>query len=312
VNNGVQKLAGKSKNHEKRNRPIKVTIGVPAFNEEKTIKHLLRDIINQPMGNCDLQEIIVESSGSTDATNLRVAELIRHDSRIRLISGIKRGGKSSALNAILKKAKGEVVVFIDGDLVLRKGCIKALLRPLIRDETVGIVTGDVLSLVKMNNFFGFASQFIRELHHRLCMHLMNENVAPKVDGSFYAIRKQVLKAFPFYVVSDDEYASCCAQKKGYTIVYVPRAIVYANDPASFRSFIEWQKRMTLGQMYIRKHFNYTVPTTKASVILPVSVRLIGRYWKKPIQILTVIFLVSVSMILAQKTFARNEIPYIYG
>src|SRR3990170_849109 len=134
--------------------PVRVTAGIPAYNEEKTIKQLVRSVLDQPIDNCILEEIIVETSGSTDATNLKVAEAIRDDPRIRLIAGTERRGKSAALNAILQQARGEVVVFIDGDLVLKKSCIQALLRPLLRDEAVGISAGDVLPLVERNNFFG--------------------------------------------------------------------------------------------------------------------------------------------------------------
>ena len=292
--------------------PIKVTVGIPAYNEEKTIKQLLQSVLDQPMGNCTFEEVIVEASGSTDATALRVADTIKSNPKVKLVAGKRRRGKSAALNVILQQAKGEVVVFIDGDLVLRSGCIQTLLKPLLSDERVGIATGEAVPLVMRRNFFGFASRFVRELHCRLCTHLMDGNLTPKVNGSFYALRKEAVEKFPFHVVSDDEYASWCAQKKGYKIIYVPDAIVYAVDPVSFRSFIEWQKRTTLGQMYIKKYFNYTVPTTKASVLLPVSVKLIGRYRRKPLQILTLIFLLGISMILAVRTFVRNEIPYMYG
>ena len=292
--------------------PIKVTVGIPAYNEEKTIRQLLRDVLDQPMGNCVLEEIIVETSGSTDHTDLKVAEAIRDDSRIRLISGRERRGKSAALNAILHQAKGDVILFVDGDLILKRSCIQILLKPILSDERVGIATGEIAPIVEWNNFFCFASQFIRELHCKLCTHLTNGNMIPKVNGSFYAVRKKTIEKFPFHVISDDEYASWCAQKKDYKIVYMPDALVYASDPVSFKSFIEWQKRTTLGQMYIKRYFNYTVPTTKASILLPVSLKLIGRYWKKPLQIITLIFLIGVSLILAVKTFLQNEIPYVYG
>ncbi len=305
-------MCGHSERQDFLFRPIGVTVGIPAYNEEKTIKQLLQAVLDQPFGDSVLEEIIVETSGSTDATVLQVSEAIRSDPKIKLVARKERRGKSAALNAILQQAEGEVVLFIDGDLVLKRGCIRALLEPLLIDEAVGITTGETVPLVVCSNFFGFASRFIRELHCKLCTHLMNRDLAPKVNGSFYAIRRSIVKEFPFHVVSDDEYASWCAQNKGYKIIYVPNALVYASDPISFRSFIEWQKRITLGQMYIKKYFNYTVPTTKASVLLPVSLRLIGLYRKKPLQIMTLLLLLGISMILAVRTFVRNEIPYVYG
>jgi len=291
---------------------VRVSAGIPAYNEEKTIKQLLEAILSQPMKAIVLEEVIVETSGSTDATDAKVIEALEADSRIKLISGKKRKGKSATLNTILRHAKEDVVVFIDGDVVLGRSCVPVLIRPLLRDGKVGVASGKVMPIVERNDFFGFASRFIRELHHELCDYLTNRNVTPKVDGTFYAIRKNVVERFPSHVVSDDEYASWCAQNKGYRVVYVPEAVVYTKDPASLQDFVRWQKRITVGQMYIKRHLNYTVPTMKASILLPVSLKLIKKHWRETPHILTLISLVGISLILAFKTFLQHEIPYIYG
>jgi len=290
---------------------VRVSVGVPAYNEEETIQQLIKAILNQPFGGAALEEVIVETSGSTDATNVKVVGMLQMDSRIRLISGERRRGKSAALNTILQHAKGDVVVFIDGDVVLEEGCIPILIKPLLRNGKVGIASGNVMPLIRGNDFFVFMSRFIRELHHELCADLMRRKAAPKVNGTFYAIRKTMVTRFPFYVVSDDEYASWCAQIKGYRVVYVPDAVVYAKDPASYRDFIRWQKRIIAGQLYIKKYFDYTVPTMKASISLPVSLKLIKKYWKNFPHILTLALLAGISLILAFKMFFKCKIPYIY-
>jgi cellulose synthase/poly-beta-1,6-N-acetylglucosamine synthase-like glycosyltransferase len=141
---------------------------------------------------------------------------------------------------------------------------------------------------------------------------MKKNMTPKVDGSFYAIRKNVVGGFPFYVVSDDEYASLCAQNRGFVVVYVPEALVYAKDPNSFKAFIKWQQRITVGQMYIRKFFNYSVPTTKVSILFVISVKLIKKNWRNVLPILTLLSLVGISVIFAFKTFLQHKIPYVYN
>lgn len=291
---------------------VRVTAGIPAYNEEKTIKQLLRAIIAQKMYGSVLQEIFVDTSGSTDGTNNEVIDMLQEDPRIKLISGMKRLGKSEALNSILRQATGDLVVFIDGDVVLATDCISALISPLVRDEKVGVTSGRVLPLVKKDNIYGFASHFVRELHHELCTYLMKRNMTPKVDGSFYAIRKNVVGGFPFYVVSDDEYASLCAQNRGFVVVYVPEALVYAKDPNSFNAFIKWQQRITVGQMYIRKFFNYSVPTTKVSILFVISVKLIKKHWRNVLPILTLLSLVGISVIFAFKTFLQHKIPYVYN
>ena len=291
---------------------VRVSVGVPAYNEEKTIRQLLEAILSQPFTDATLEEVVVDTSGSTDASDIKVIEMIQVDSRIKLISEKKRIGKSAALNTILQHAVGEVMVFIDGDVVLGESCIPILIKPFLINKEAGVSSGNVMPIIEGNTFFDFMSRFIRELHHELCIFLMRKNIVPKVNGTFYAVRKVVVTSFPFYVVSDDEYASWCAQSKGYKVVYVPDAVVYTKDPISFRDFITWQKRIIAGQIYIKKHFDYIVPTMRPSILLPVSLKLVKKHWRKIPQILTITLLASVPLFLAFKMFFQRKIPYIYG
>jgi len=292
--------------------PAKISAGIPAYNEEKTIGQLLKTLLNQPMDDVVLEEVIVETSGSTDSTDTEVREMIRLDSRVKIISERRRRGKSATLDTILRHAEEEVVVFIDGDVFLGDNCVSALLKPLLSDNKVGVASGTVLSNMEENSFFGFLSHFIREQHCELCTHLTKRNMTPKVDGTFYAVRKSVVEGFPTHVVSDDEYASWRAQSKGYKVVYVPDAVVYTEDPSSFKGFIEWQKRIIAGQMYMKKHFRYVVPTTKASVLLPIFLKLTRKHWKRFHHILALLLLEFISLILSFRMIFQHKVPYIYG
>ncbi len=292
--------------------PAKISAGIPAYNEEKTIGQLLKTLLNQPMDDVVLEEVIVETSGSTDSTDTKVREMIQSDSRVKIISERRRRGKSATLDTILRHAEEEVVVFIDGDVFLGDNCVSALLKPLLCDNKVGVASGTVLSKMEENSFFGFLSHFIREQHCELCTHLTKRNMTPKVDGTFYAVRKSVVEGFPTRVVSDDEYASWRAQSQGYKVVYVPDAVVYTEDPSSFKGFIEWQKRIIAGQMYMKKHFRYVVPTTEASVLLPIFLKLTRKHWKRFHHILALLLLEFVSLILSFRMIFQHKVPYIYG
>jgi len=290
---------------------LTLTIGIPALNEEKTISDLLKAILQQRLDKVVLKEIIVNVSGSTDSTEAHVKAMVNVDSRIKLISSGKREGKASALNDILREAHSDILLFIDGDVVLEKDSISKLLKPFFQDDKVGICTGNTMPLKQKGDFFEFTSLFIRSLHHELGNYLMSRGLVPKVDGSFYAIRRDILNCFPQKVISDDEYASLLAQKKGYQIIYVANAMVYVRDPSSFDGFIEWQKRIISGQMYMKRHFNYRVPTMQASIVAYCWLTLWKRHKRKVFSIVTLLLLGSISFILAFITYLRNEVPYIY-
>lgn len=236
---------------------------------------------------------------------------MRADSRVKLISGTAREGKATALNAILEKAKGSVVVLIDADVVLEKHAIAKLTRPLLENEKIGISSGNTMPIEKNGNLFHFASLFIRSLHHELCAYLSHNGMIPKVNGSLYAIRRDIVDKFPRHVVSDDEYASWQAQKKGYRIVYVPDAMVYANDPSTLSGFLDWQRRTIVGQMYMKRHFNYQVPTLRVSLAVPSLFKLVKEHWRKVMSLLALAGLGGLCFLLAYITFLRNEVPYAY-
>lgn len=95
---------------------IKLSVGIPAFNERANIKKLLKSIIFQIQEGYSLLEIIVISDGSTDGMENEVVAL--GNSKIKLIKGLKRMGKSERLNQIMRMFKGEILFLLDADIVL--------------------------------------------------------------------------------------------------------------------------------------------------------------------------------------------------
>ena len=100
-----------------------ITVGVPTYNEQDSILGCLDSCLRQTRLP---DEIIVVASGCTDKTVQRVKEYQIAHPRIRLIIEEERKGKISAINKILKNAKGNLIVHTDGDVVLRDNSIEKL------------------------------------------------------------------------------------------------------------------------------------------------------------------------------------------
>lgn len=88
---------------------IKFSFIIPAYNAEKTIKRTLDSIACR----MDCYEAIVVENGSTDNTTAVVEDLIRSNSKIKLIHSDK--GVSKARNEGIKQASGEWISFVDAD-----------------------------------------------------------------------------------------------------------------------------------------------------------------------------------------------------
>jgi succinoglycan biosynthesis protein ExoA len=88
-----------------------VTVAIPCFNEEASIEACLRDVLAQDYRH-DRLEILIADGFSVDGTRAILSRLAAEDHRIRIIDNPERI-QAAGLNAILKIARGEVIVRMD-------------------------------------------------------------------------------------------------------------------------------------------------------------------------------------------------------
>lgn len=106
---------------------MKITCVIPAYNEEKTIGNIIRCVSDVEY----IDEIIVISDGSVDRTSF-----VSKSMGARTIELKSNRGKGAALSAGIESSNGDIIMFLDADLIgLNRGHIDALLLPVIRDET---------------------------------------------------------------------------------------------------------------------------------------------------------------------------------
>ena len=91
-----------------------LSIVVPCFNEEKTVKIFSKEI-NKTLNEHNF-EIIFINDGSSDNTLNNIKKLADENSNIKYISFSRNFGKESAIYAGLKNATGDLVCVMDVDL----------------------------------------------------------------------------------------------------------------------------------------------------------------------------------------------------
>lgn len=89
---------------------------IPLFNEEESLPELYQGIVEELSSRSGDLEILFVDDGSTDGSFSTLKRLQERDSRIRIIRFRRNFGKSAALAAGFKRARGEVVVTMDADL----------------------------------------------------------------------------------------------------------------------------------------------------------------------------------------------------
>ncbi len=117
---------------------LKATVIIPTFNRLKWIGECLDSVLGQTYPNV---EVIVVDDCSTDGTVEWLAEQERYRDVI-VHRQEKNGGASVARNTAIEMAKGDLVVFIDSDDLLRPDHIEKAVIAFERDPDLGLFCCD--------------------------------------------------------------------------------------------------------------------------------------------------------------------------
>src|SRR3989338_10301834 len=102
----------------------KISLIIPAYNEAKQIGRVLKTVKNHPL----IGEVIVVNDGSTDETSKEVKKY----RFVKLIDLEKNSGKAYAVKKGVSKAKNDIIMLLDADLInLKKENITQLGLPVI-------------------------------------------------------------------------------------------------------------------------------------------------------------------------------------
>ena len=243
----------------KKRGKIKFSMGICAYNEEKTIRRLLDFLLKEKFEDTSMNEIIVVASGCTDRTEDVVLEFRQKDKRVKLITEKERRGKASAVNLIIRNAKNKIIVLESADTVPAKGATENLVLALQEPE-VGVVGARVVPRNKADSLIGFAVNLQWELHHLISLK------HPKA-GEMIAFRKSFERIHPKTAV-DEALVECVMATQGYKIGYEPKAIVYNKGPDNVRDFLRQRRRIYAGHVVAKKHCGYMVSTYNGLAIIP--------------------------------------------
>ena len=92
-----------------------ISILVPVYNEQDSITTLYSEL-KENLDKLYNWEVLFINDGSTDQSKKIIAELIKNEDNIRVISFLSNKGKSEALNIGFKNCNSKYIVTIDADL----------------------------------------------------------------------------------------------------------------------------------------------------------------------------------------------------
>jgi len=114
---------------------VKLTVVIPAYNEEKVIKNTLERVYGFLSKKNYAWELIVVDDGSRDKTPDRVKAFKKG---VRLVRLSKNQGKGAAIRAGIKKSDSEFVIFTDADLSVPINFIDEFMKELQKGSSMVI------------------------------------------------------------------------------------------------------------------------------------------------------------------------------
>ena len=109
----------------------KISVIMPVYNAQKTLKTAINSVISQSFGDF---ELIVIDDCSKDASLEILKELAKNDQRIVVLENEKNIGVAKTRNHGISKASGEWIAFLDSDDMWREDKLEKQLSLLERNE----------------------------------------------------------------------------------------------------------------------------------------------------------------------------------
>ncbi len=226
---------------------IKISIIVPAYNEEVTISSCIKSMLDL---NYPSYEVIVVDDGSSDNT---FNEASKHSDKGVKVIRQKNTGKPGAINTGIRNSSGEVVITVDADSKLHPDALKWISRRFASNPRLGAVAGNV----KIDKPTGLL-KILQSLEYTTAINLGRKSQSLLhcvmiVPGAIAALKTQVLKEigyFPQDTFAEDFDITMKILQAGYHVEYESRAIAFTQAPESIEDFMKQRRRWYRGMAQV--------------------------------------------------------------
>ena len=224
---------------------------IPVYNEAQTLGDCLASLVRQTGQRQDL-EIIVVDDGSTDNT----PDVVRGFPGVRLLRQ-SRQGPAAARNRGAREARGEIILFTDGDCIPLDNWLEEMLAPFHQDPDLIGVKGAYITRQR-----ALTARFVQIEYEDKYDKLAKQKYIDFIDTYSAGYRRRTfLEAGGF----DQEFPVACAEdvelsyrlaNLGCKLVFNPRARVIHRHPESIRVYLRKKFKFAYWRMLsLKKHPN---------------------------------------------------------
>ncbi len=237
---------------------VKASVIVPVYNGEETIGECLAALFRQSAPREDY-EVIVVDDGSTDGTAAIVSTY-----QVRLLRQ-PHSGPAAARNLGASQAEGEILLFTDADCAPAEDWIERMFAPFEREEVVGAKG------IYRTRQRELVARFVQLEYEDKYARMEREEYIDFIDTYSAAYRREVFLAnggfdARIFAVEDQEFSFRLA-KRGYKLVFAPRAVVYHQHASTLAAYA--RRKFHIGCWKVAVHARHPDKAVRDSHTPPV-------------------------------------------
>lgn len=226
-----------------------ISIIVTAYEDPKTTKECIKRILTQK--NFKEEFELIASSPDEPTKKVIIDYKKKYPKIIKYVKQEYGSGKNKNMNNIMKIVKGNILIWTDGNKLMKEDTINKLLTPF-SDKKVGIVGGTPIPLNDRSDMFGYWAHLLTYSAMKLKELRYNQGNFVEHSAPIMAFRKELIKEIPLDV-AEDAIISYMIYKQGYKSVYVPDAMLLVKFPTNLPDWIKQKTRSIKAHEAINKY-----------------------------------------------------------
>jgi glycosyltransferase involved in cell wall biosynthesis len=213
-----------------------VSVIISVFNRKELMKKTLDAMLKSDYKN---YEVVAVDGGSADGTLEMLEEYSKKNKKVRTFLD-RTPGRNAARNTGISNAKGEILIFVDSDCVVRRNWMKEITKPF-SDGKIGGVIGRTIADKKGVFWYHMENDYLQFIGHNS------------------AYRKSVIKKIRgfdprFKTAKEDTDLAWRVIESGYDVVYCKNAVMtHLSKKVGIKYRIKNQRTYVYDGLLLRKH-----------------------------------------------------------
>lgn len=197
----------------------KLSIIIPVYNEEKTLKKIVKNVQNVNLNGIK-KEIIIINDCSQDNSHKIISSLVKKYKNIKYFINQKNSGKGFSIRKGLNEFSGNIVVIQDADLEYDPEDFKRLLEPIINDKADVAYGSRMLGHI---SGFKIKSHFYGNKFLSLLTYLIYGKKVTDMETCYKMMKRDVAKSLNLRANKFNIEPEITAQilKKNYRLMEIP-------------------------------------------------------------------------------------------